>query len=249
MFAHRRARETPRARDGAQVAAHERHAGALHRDVGAGAHRDADLRARQRGRVVDAVARHRDDVPARLQPRDQLRLLPRQHLGVHLVDAESRRDRFRRRPVIAGEHHDAHAVGAQQAQRLGRRRLHGIRDREHAREAAVDRDEERRRALGALRFRGARRAVPRRCPPRRAARDCRARRGDRPRCPTTPRPARASKSPAASSAMPRSRAAASTAAASGCSLARSSPAAARSTSVSSKSGGGQRRRRVGAGPR
>ena len=44
-----------------EVALDQRHRGALDRDVGAGAHRDADLRLRQRRRVVDAVAGHRDD--------------------------------------------------------------------------------------------------------------------------------------------------------------------------------------------
>ena len=57
----------PRAHDAAQVALHQRDARALHRDVGAGAHRDADVRLRQRRRVVDAVAGHRDDAPCRLQ--------------------------------------------------------------------------------------------------------------------------------------------------------------------------------------
>ena len=52
-----------RAHDSAQVALHQRDARALHRDVGAGAHRDADVGLRERRRVVDPVARHRDDAP------------------------------------------------------------------------------------------------------------------------------------------------------------------------------------------
>ena len=39
----------------------QRDAGAFHRDVGAGAHGDADVGCGQRRRVVDAVAGHRDD--------------------------------------------------------------------------------------------------------------------------------------------------------------------------------------------
>ena len=55
------------AHDAAQVAFHERHAGALHRDVRAGAHRDAHVGGGQCGRVVDAVAGHADDLrPAAL---------------------------------------------------------------------------------------------------------------------------------------------------------------------------------------
>ena len=40
------AAEPPRADDAAQVALDQRHAGALHRHVGAGAHGDADVRLR-----------------------------------------------------------------------------------------------------------------------------------------------------------------------------------------------------------
>ena len=47
--------------------------GALHRDVGAGAHRDADVGLRQRRRVVDAVARHRDELALALQLAPRLR--------------------------------------------------------------------------------------------------------------------------------------------------------------------------------
>jgi hypothetical protein len=50
-----------------QVALDQRHAGALHRHVGAGAHRDADVRLRERRGVVDAVAGHRDDAPLGLE--------------------------------------------------------------------------------------------------------------------------------------------------------------------------------------
>ena len=53
--------ERARAHDAAQVALHQRDAGALDRDVGAGAHGDADVGLRERGRVVDAVAGHRHD--------------------------------------------------------------------------------------------------------------------------------------------------------------------------------------------
>ncbi len=44
---HRRAAQPARADDRAQIAGHERDAGALHRDVGAGSHRDADVRLRR----------------------------------------------------------------------------------------------------------------------------------------------------------------------------------------------------------
>ena len=49
--------------DGGEVVVGEDHRRRLARDVRAGqAHGDADVRAPERGRVVDAVARHRDHV-------------------------------------------------------------------------------------------------------------------------------------------------------------------------------------------
>ena len=50
--------------------------GRLARDVGADpAHRDADVGALQRRRIVDAVAGHRDELAARLQRLDDPDLL------------------------------------------------------------------------------------------------------------------------------------------------------------------------------
>ena len=72
----------------AQVALHERDAGRFDRDVGARAHRDADLGQRQRRRVVHAVARHRDAAPRLREPAHGVRLLLGQRLGHHLVDPE-----------------------------------------------------------------------------------------------------------------------------------------------------------------
>ena len=61
---HRRAAEPPRTDDAAQVALDQRDARALHRDVRAGAHRDADVGLGERRRVVDAVSRHRHALTA-----------------------------------------------------------------------------------------------------------------------------------------------------------------------------------------
>ena len=70
----RRARTMP-----AQVAFDERHARAFHRDVGPGAHRDADVGRGQRRRVVDAVAGHRDRPALGLQLRARPQLVGGQH--------------------------------------------------------------------------------------------------------------------------------------------------------------------------
>ena len=68
--------------------------GAFDRDVRAGAHGDADIGLRQRGRIVDAVAGHRDAFAPRLQRLDDRGFLIREHLGLDLIDA----DRFARPP-------------------------------------------------------------------------------------------------------------------------------------------------------
>ena len=68
----RRARTMPRRSPLTRVIA-----GALDRDVGAGAHRDADGRLRQRRRVVDAVAGHRHQTAGPLQLRDDRALVRR----------------------------------------------------------------------------------------------------------------------------------------------------------------------------
>ena len=97
--------------DAAQVAFHQRDAGALDGHVGAGAHRDADVGLGQRRGIVDAVAGHRDDVPAgaQLAQRDCC-LSCRSDAGLELVDAElasatARAVRF----VVAGEHENLQA--------------------------------------------------------------------------------------------------------------------------------------------
>ena len=90
--------------------------GALHGDVGAGAHGDADVGRGERRRVVDAVAGHGDDAALRLVALHDRALLVGQDLGLDLLDAELAGDRLGGRPVVAGEHHDADAL------RLERRR-------------------------------------------------------------------------------------------------------------------------------
>src|SRR2546422_2461865 len=64
---HRGAAELARADDPPEVPLHQRHAGALHRHVGAGSHGDAHLGPGQRRSVVDTVAGHGHHRPFRLQ--------------------------------------------------------------------------------------------------------------------------------------------------------------------------------------
>ena len=98
----------------AQIALDQGDARAFHRHVGAGAHRDSDVRLRQRGRVVDAVAGHRDHPPLSLQPLDLVGLLVGQHLGADLVDPELACHRFGRGAAVAGQHDDSQPFGLQE---------------------------------------------------------------------------------------------------------------------------------------
>ena len=91
---------------------------ALHGHVGAGAHRDADVRLRQRGGVVDPVAGHRDHAPLRLQPLDDLALPLRQTSASTSSMPDSARDGLRGGAAVAGEHDDAHAVACERADRV-----------------------------------------------------------------------------------------------------------------------------------
>ena len=141
-------------------------AGAFDRDIGAGAHGDADFGRGQRRRVVDAVAGHGDDAALAAQP-----LHDRAFAARAAPRPRPRRCRAAAPPpgrgaVVAGQHDDAHAVVAQRFQRLGRRRLDRIGDGDDAGDSAVDRDERspwrRRRANGRRRLR----AQSSRCPVR-----------------------------------------------------------------------------------
>ena len=61
-------------------------------DVGAGAHRQAQVGLREGGGVVHAVADHRDDLALGLQPGDHVGLVLGHDLGDDLGDAHLRRD-------------------------------------------------------------------------------------------------------------------------------------------------------------
>ena len=143
MLRMRRAAQPPGAHDAAQVAFDERDAGALHRDVGAGAHGDADIGRGQRGRIVDAVAGHRHAAAlAACSALDLRLLLLGQDFRHHFVDAELAERRLRAcvrlSPVsmtirMPSRWSAAIASAAVVLDRVG--------DAEDARELAVDRDE------------------------------------------------------------------------------------------------------------
>ena len=82
----------------AEVAGDEREVARFDRDVGTGPDRDAEVRLRERGRVVDAVADDRDLVARGLQLAHHVDLLSGEHLGDHPVDPRPPRRPRRRWP-------------------------------------------------------------------------------------------------------------------------------------------------------
>ena len=65
------------------------------------------------GRVVDAVAYHPHALAFELELLHLVRLILRQHLGEHAVDADAARDRICRPLVVAGNHRDFDARAAE----------------------------------------------------------------------------------------------------------------------------------------
>jgi hypothetical protein len=87
---------------------------------GAAAHGDAEIGLGERGRVVHAVADHRDGAPPVLQPPDDIDLVGRHHFRAHGVDPDLRRDPLRCRLVVTGEQDWLEAEPAQMTDRRPR---------------------------------------------------------------------------------------------------------------------------------
>ena len=79
-----------------KIALDQSDARAFHRDVGAGAHGNPDVRLRQRRRIVDAVPGHRHDRAAGLKLADDAMLVLGRHVRVDAVDTELPGDRLGR---------------------------------------------------------------------------------------------------------------------------------------------------------
>ena len=123
------------------------HVAGLARGLGAGVHGHADVGLRERGRVVGAVAGHRDQPAVGLLGADQLHLGLRRGLGEEVVDAGLLGDLGRRQPVVAGDHDRADAHPAQPLEALAHALLDDVLELDHAEHLRVAGDGERRRAL------------------------------------------------------------------------------------------------------
>ncbi len=121
------------------------------RGLGAGVHRHADVRLRQRGGVVGAVTRHRDQAPAALLLPDQLQLLLRRRLREEIVHAGFRRDGGGGQRVVARDHHRPDPHGAKPVEALLHAALHHVLQVDHAQHLDAPlvalRDDQRRAAL------------------------------------------------------------------------------------------------------
>ena len=142
-----------------RVGAHEHDVRGLDRDVGTGADRDADIGLRERGGVVDAVPDHRHLAALVLELCDSGCLVPGQHFGYHVLDADLDGDPLGGGLAVAGEHHRAHPELAQSADGGPGGIARGVGDRDDARRGAVERDLDGGSALPGQRPRGLGEAV------------------------------------------------------------------------------------------
>ena len=132
--------------------------------------------------------------PSLAEPLDDVALVVGQDLGLDPVDAEAAGDGFGGDPVVAGEHDDLDAVGAQRLERLGGGVLDRVGDGDDAGDLAVDADEDGGGAVGAqpVRLRGERARC--RCRRRSGSWRCRAATRRSSTVPMTPLPVGESKS-------------------------------------------------------
>ena len=120
-------RQVDRDRHECRIAAHQRDAGSLHGDIGAGRHGDADIGGSKRRGVVDAIADHGDHgVVAGSQLIDRMSLVDRQHVGDELGDAQLSCHGLRGALVVAGDHDAANAHRAQLRDRLAGTGFDGV---------------------------------------------------------------------------------------------------------------------------
>ena len=134
-----------------EIVAEQHHVGALARDIGAGAHGDADARLGQRRRVVDAVADHRDDTAFRATKIWTRAAFPRAELRLQFRGCRGSNPRPRDTFCISRQQDrpDTHAM--QRFDRSLGLGPYGIGDHDHAEQMSVSRDENigARRPIGA----------------------------------------------------------------------------------------------------
>jgi len=103
---------------------HQHQRRGLHRDIRAGAERDSQVRLRQAGSIVHAVADHGDHPAFLLKFANDGHLELGQGLGDPLIGADLAGHRRRRAARIAGDQHGAYATAPQVGAERGGLRAH-----------------------------------------------------------------------------------------------------------------------------
>ena len=170
--------------DRGEVRPHDRDVAGFDGDVGAGAHRDADVGLGQRGGVVHTVTHHRNDVPVGLQALDDGELVGGHHFGDDVsfgIETELDADCIRSRPIVPGEQHHRQPEISQLADRSRARLADDIGDDERGAHLAVPRRDDDRPPIRLCAFDGVptRTRERERPAPRRARADPRPQRGSR----------------------------------------------------------------------
>jgi len=108
----RATRDVERSGNQSGIAAHQRDAGRMHRDIGATSHCDANIGGDERGRIVDAIAHHRHDPLwwTASKRSDQLCLLLGQHARVDLIESEFAAHRLRGARIVAADQHGSKSL-------------------------------------------------------------------------------------------------------------------------------------------
>ena len=142
-----RFRQADRADGVEEVALHEHGVRALDRNVRAGADGDAKIRLRERRRVVDAVADHGDAMAVCLELLHHACFAARQHACDDVIDVHAFAHGLCRARVVAREHDDVDAHLLEFCNGRATRLLRLVRCAEHADDALILREQQRRRTV------------------------------------------------------------------------------------------------------
>ena len=135
-----------------KVAAHQHDVRRLDGDVRTRADSDADVRTREGGRVVDAVADHGDLFATFLQPPDLALLVLRQHLGHHAIHTDLTANGLGGALVVTCEHDHFNAHVGKLGDRLRACGLDNVCHGDETEKPAIAGEEERRLAVLCERF-------------------------------------------------------------------------------------------------
>ena len=134
--------ETDRRRHIREPVLHQYHIRRIDRDICTGTDRDAEIRAGEGRRIVDAVSDHRD-TPLGLQSTDHRFLSIRQDTSDDMCDTSLLRDGPRRFFIIARDHIDVNAHMLKFCDGLRGILLDGVRDRDDPHRMPVTHEEKR----------------------------------------------------------------------------------------------------------